>query len=463
MASLSLTAARDQIAARLSSGDASGALNMAQQLAAQFPNDYRTALLRGRAQLAFGNREAALAEFERTALVAPDEQGPHEGLSWLGSESARQVLADLPPLLAGNGERPPISTAALGHLYLRQLMLTHCTAQLGPVWQAQPARLDVGVALAEAHWRLSEQPAVELICRSILSSAPYCLKANLLLAQVLWSSGDRSSCEPLLDAAQAADPENDVAEELYEWLIVRDPELVPLRHREVTTQLDEGTLAEASIESQPVELVPEAIATVADEAPADQDRWDSGVEELSATPAEPAAADETFTREGWTIEPVAEEPSAEPFAEEASAGIEPVAYEDQAAAGEGLASEPDIAETSPEPALAEIEAHAASPVDVGRIDFVEMSGNGQLSAARVEQDRARASVVAWYESCNALQRGLALGNLRASSIDTAAGALQLLHDQDEVTVAFARPGTNLGLVRSRLRQRHHSSEEHDPH
>src|SRR5229473_6708778 len=59
--------------------------------------------------------------------------------------------------------------------------------------------------------------------------------------------------------------------------------------------------------------------------------------------------------------------------------------------------------------------------------------------------------LAWNESCRTLGERLKLGALRASSVDSSAGAVQLMHEEAATTIALAPAGGNLGFVRSRLR------------
>src|SRR5205809_4779451 len=134
MASAPLSAARQLVADRLAEGDPEDALELAQRILEQFPRDCRTAALAGRVQLARGDSDAARTKFEQVAAAVPDERDAWADLAACGSERAQEILASLPPLPSANGERPPISGIALGHLYLRQLLLTHCTAQLEPFW-----------------------------------------------------------------------------------------------------------------------------------------------------------------------------------------------------------------------------------------------------------------------------------------------------------------------------------------
>ncbi|MBV8087654.1 MAG: tetratricopeptide repeat protein [Chloroflexi bacterium] len=242
MAELSLPLARRAVASLLAASDLDRAAAALAAILTVYPRDYRSAVLAGRLELAQGDPAKAFLSFQQAAEADPEDRRAREGMAACGGQEGSVVLGDLPPLgSSGNGSsRPPISAVALGHLYLRQLLLTHCTAQLTPLWHSHRQRLDVGVALAEAHWRLRETEAAEAVCRELLELAPENLKANLILAQQAWAAGQRAVAEPYLDRARALDPENELAEELYEWLRVRDEALVPLRYTPVRVAIPDG-------------------------------------------------------------------------------------------------------------------------------------------------------------------------------------------------------------------------------
>src|SRR5690348_15568080 len=120
MASLPLSAARQQVLDRLSEGDVEGALGLAKQLQQQLPQDRRTSRLLADVRLKSGDPDGAHAELARVTAAFPDERDGWEKLAEIRPEAAATVLADLPPLPRNNGSRPAISPAALGHLFARQ-------------------------------------------------------------------------------------------------------------------------------------------------------------------------------------------------------------------------------------------------------------------------------------------------------------------------------------------------------
>ncbi|HEU0169712.1 MAG TPA: tetratricopeptide repeat protein, partial [Chloroflexota bacterium] len=246
MAELTLPLARGAVASLLASSDLERGSAALSAILSVYPRDYRCAVLSGRLALAQGDPAKAFLSFQQAAEADPEDRAAREGMAACGGQEGAVVLGDLPPLgsLGSNGSaRPAISAVALGHLYLRSAsggLLTHCTAQLTPLWHSHRQRLDVGAALAEAHWRLREADAAEAVCRDLLEMAPENLKANLILGQQAWAAGQRAVAEPYLARAQAVDPENAMAERLYEWLRARDEGLAPLRYTPVRVAVPDG-------------------------------------------------------------------------------------------------------------------------------------------------------------------------------------------------------------------------------
>ena len=512
MASQSLSSAREMVAGRLAEGDTEGALALADRLRGHFPRDHATLLLAARVHQARGDLDTARDELELVCASLPDQREPWELLAGCGdSGRAAAILADLPPLPSGNGERPAISAAALGHLYLRQLLLPHCASQLEPVWRADGSRLDVGVALAEAHWRLGDADAAEEVCRALLAAAPDCLKANLILAQQLCAAGRREDAAGLLGAAEAVDPEHALAEDLYEWLAVRDPALVPLHRRDVQVDLEAAPPAAPAYQPPPTEHVVReevggiegilgGIEPIQGPIPEPEPFWERRPEpaveppaepwtapvvpEVEATaqaPAEPWAApapepeapaeapagpepepDAEAPVEPWAAPaelPTAPEPPAEP---ESTPVPERVASEASvppwAAPAEGPAqpweapTEP-VAAGEPDVALTSPEPALAQAEGAPALRWLQVSARGQVAEGKPPAGEER--VASWIGVCGRAAERLGLGAVQASSVESSGGAIHIQHEPGGAAVALAPPGANLGLVRASLRRGHH--------
>jgi tetratricopeptide (TPR) repeat protein len=111
--------------------------------------------------------------------------------------------------------RLKMNRAALARCYMRGQLYGKAADELAPLVREFEGRLDLLVSLAEALWFDGETDQAERICQEILASAPYCLKASLILGKV-WLGSDRDHhARTLLQQAQALDPENGVANELF--------------------------------------------------------------------------------------------------------------------------------------------------------------------------------------------------------------------------------------------------------
>jgi len=148
--------------------------------------------------------EEAIWHLERAFELAP------------GNSEIRQELKRL------YGERedvePPrvkLTPAALARLYLREGLYDRAITELRPLLKEDPNRVDLKVALAEALWRENRRREAAESCQEILDLLPNCLKANLILGVIWKESGQEEEGETLLARAQALDPENGVAQELF--------------------------------------------------------------------------------------------------------------------------------------------------------------------------------------------------------------------------------------------------------
>ncbi|MHB8619695.1 MAG: tetratricopeptide repeat protein [Chloroflexota bacterium] len=271
----SLAAARLAIEARLAADDAVSARGLAEQVLRQFPGDYRLGVLLARAHLALGCPSQAAPLLRQATSVDP-EDGQLQRL-WADVDPAEgRAWPDLPPLASADASRPPISPIALGHLYLRQHLYAHAATQLDTQWREHPNRLDVGAALAEAYWRQGDTEMSSAVCRAVLAATSACIKANLILGQRLFAAGRLADAQPYLEAAQAADPENRVAETLFEWLAVRDPTLVPLTSREVQVDLHPAPAVPAAppdVRPPPAAELPRTIEATPAEDSGAAGRW----------------------------------------------------------------------------------------------------------------------------------------------------------------------------------------------
>jgi tetratricopeptide (TPR) repeat protein len=165
-----------------------------------------------------------------------DEQGAVEEAVWqlerafeLNPGNA-EIRKELRRLYAERDGTPPpklkLTPAALGRLYMREELYQRAIDEFRGVLEEDPDRADVQIALAQALWWSEQRQEAAKICEALLEQYPNCLKANLILGEILLDTGREAEARALLDAARAMDPENVVAHELFRDKSPLPPETV---------------------------------------------------------------------------------------------------------------------------------------------------------------------------------------------------------------------------------------------
>ena len=203
-----------------------------------FPRHVATYCLLGHALVRLGRRDEAANLFYRVLAVDPESYSAHVGLgaiherrSQLGESLWHYGLAcELAPSDSdarqgylrvrglSDGEVPrrvALSRAALARAYARGRLDDLAAWEYRALLDEQPGRYDLRAGLAETLWRGRSPDEAASVCQSLLSELPNCLKATLILGQ-LWLGTDRDAVgRTLLQRAQALDPDNSVAQELF--------------------------------------------------------------------------------------------------------------------------------------------------------------------------------------------------------------------------------------------------------
>ncbi len=110
--------------------------------------------------------------------------------------------------------RLPLTRAALARLYVRGKLYNRAIIELDKLIQEEPQRPDLLLLKAEAHWQNGQTVQASDLCQQILSTYPYCLKANLLLGY-LWTNAAQEEGRRYLKRAHEMDPENVMAVEMF--------------------------------------------------------------------------------------------------------------------------------------------------------------------------------------------------------------------------------------------------------
>ena len=202
-----------------------------------------------------------------------DEQGALEEAIWQLerafeiSPGNAEIRKELQRLYAErDGRTPPklkLTPAALGRLYLREELYQRAIDEFRSVLEDDPQRVDLQVALATALWWSNQKREAMEVCEEILEEYPNCLKANLVLGEILVSSDREEEGKTLLEAAQALDPENLVAQSLFRDHSPLGPESITVprldrEHLEQEVRELEGETPAPAARSEPSPAHPEA-------------------------------------------------------------------------------------------------------------------------------------------------------------------------------------------------------------
>ena len=237
MTQISLAEYREEIEASIAQDRYEEAVAHGRHILGQYPKYVRAYWLLGKAMLEAGQVEHASDMFQRVLSADPEhlltwvgmseiaeQRGDLEAAVWYlerafelatDNEMVAEELRHLYGELEGREpERLQLTQGALARLYLRGDLLSRAIRELRKLLDEHPDRVDLRVALAEALWRSGQRLQAAEACQEILEEQPYDLKANLILGEI-WTNSGREEGEFYLERAEAIDPENEVAQELF--------------------------------------------------------------------------------------------------------------------------------------------------------------------------------------------------------------------------------------------------------
>ncbi len=177
------------------------ALAALERVLAGDPEDARALCARALVYQMHGDASAALQWYRRACDVRPEDQ----------------VLRSTYSELAGRLGQPAYQPTRIGlaRLYLRGDLYAHALREWESLAQETPDLLEAQVGLAETLWRSERPDEAQAICERILTNAPTCLKALLLLAAMYYDAGRDEEALRLAVRARDLDPELRIGNALF--------------------------------------------------------------------------------------------------------------------------------------------------------------------------------------------------------------------------------------------------------
>jgi biotin carboxyl carrier protein/tetratricopeptide (TPR) repeat protein len=262
MTQISLAEYREQIEASIAQERYEEAVAHGRHILEQYPKYVSAYWLLGKAMLEAGQAQHASDMFQRVLSADPEnllawvsmseiaeQRGDLEAAVWYlerafelatDNEKVAEELRHLYGEMEGREpERLQLTQGALARLYLRGDLLSRAINELRKLLDEHPDRVDLRVALAEALWRSGQRLQAAEVCQEILEEQPYNLKANLILGEI-WTNSGREEGEFYLERAEAIDPENRVAQELFGSFSPLPTEQPQITHLEYEAPGEEG-------------------------------------------------------------------------------------------------------------------------------------------------------------------------------------------------------------------------------
>jgi tetratricopeptide (TPR) repeat protein len=177
------------------------ALAALERVLAGDPEDARALCARALVYQMHGDASAALQWYRRACDVRPEDQ------------ALRSMYAELAARLGQPAYQP--TRVGLARLYLRNDLYAHALREWESLAQETPDLLETQVGLAETLWRVDRPAEAQALCERILTNAPTCLKALLLLAAISYDAGHDEEALRLALRARDLDPELRIGNALF--------------------------------------------------------------------------------------------------------------------------------------------------------------------------------------------------------------------------------------------------------
>lgn len=216
MAKVSLRAYNREIEAMIDRGHLDEAVAHCQHILKTFPKHLETYRLLGKAYLEAKRHNEAVDIFSRVLSAEPNDFVAHVGMSIIRDEqnkvddaiwhmerafevqSANPAIQSELQRLYGRreGVQPPrirMTRGALAHMYMRGELYPQAISETKGVLEEDQGRSDMQILLAKAYFRSGQKKDAADAASVVLKRYPFCLDANLVLAEVLGADRPESA------------------------------------------------------------------------------------------------------------------------------------------------------------------------------------------------------------------------------------------------------------------------------
>lgn len=211
MGEISLRAYIRDIDSMIDRGDLEEAIIHCRYILTEYPKHIHTYRLLGKSFLE-GQRYGDAADvFQRVLSSVPDDYISHIGMSLIREDEANieaaiyhmERAAEVQPAnqaiqaeqrrLYGRRDRVEpsrvgLTRGALARMYYNGELYSQAITELRTALAEEPQRSDLRLLLANTYYKSGREVDAADACSSILSKLPYCLEANLMLAEILSTS-----------------------------------------------------------------------------------------------------------------------------------------------------------------------------------------------------------------------------------------------------------------------------------
>ncbi len=331
MAKVSLRAYNREIEAMIDRNHLEEAVAHCQHILKIFPKHLETYRLLGKAYLEAKRHNEAVDIFSRVLAAEPNDFVAHVGMSIVRDEQSKlddaiwhmerayevqsanpAIQSELQRLYGRrDGVQPPhirMTRGALAHMYMRGELYPQAISETKSVLEEDQGRSDMQVLLAKAFYRSGQKKDAADAASAVLKRYPFCLEANLVLAEILGTDRPESAHGYRQRVVELDPYAAQVADSMFRAAEVSDA-AVSLEHLEwngqpVGMSTDWGTERAISLESgvRDRETQPDWLKeSFPSETPPPLSAPTFGSEPMtSSTPAQPADDIPDFLRAaGW--------------------------------------------------------------------------------------------------------------------------------------------------------------------